>query len=62
VLPDEAITFQIAMQPMQTGDIWIDGQHSALGAAAVDTFLFDLTSRTYSRRSSTCGSTCPRPP
>ncbi len=29
---------------METGDIWINGRHSPLGAAAGDTFVFDLTS------------------
>lgn len=42
--PEEAFAFQVAMMPMQTGDIWIDGRHSPLGAATGDTFVFDLTS------------------
>jgi AraC-like DNA-binding protein len=44
VRPDEAFTFQVAMMPMETGDIWINGRRGPLGAAAGDTFVFDLTS------------------
>jgi AraC family transcriptional regulator len=43
--PDEAFTFQIAVGPMPAGEIWIDGRHSRLPAAASgDTFVFDLGS------------------
>jgi AraC-like DNA-binding protein len=41
--PEEAFTFQIAMGAMPAGEIWIDGRHSRLPAAAPgDTFVFDL--------------------
>jgi len=41
--PEEAFTFQIAVGGMPAGDIWIDGRHSRLPAAASgDTFVFDL--------------------
>ncbi len=43
VPPDAAFTFQVALAPMQQGDIWISGKHSKLQAAAGDTFAFDLT-------------------
>jgi AraC family transcriptional regulator len=43
--PEEAFTFQIAVGAMPAGDIWIDGRHSKLPAAAPgDTFIFDLGS------------------
>jgi AraC family transcriptional regulator len=43
--PEEAFTFQVAMGPMATGDIWIDGHHSQLEAARPgDTFVYDLSS------------------
>jgi AraC family transcriptional regulator len=43
--PEEAFTFQIAVGPMPAGDIWIDGRHGNLPAAAPgDTFVFDLAS------------------
>ncbi len=44
VCPDEAVAFQVAMLPMEIGDIWINGRRGPLAAAAGDTFLFDLTS------------------
>jgi AraC family transcriptional regulator len=43
--PEEAFTFQIAVGAMPAGDIWIDGRHSKLPAAAPgDAFIFDLGS------------------
>jgi AraC family transcriptional regulator len=43
--PEEAFTFQIAVGAMPAGDIWIDGRHRKLPAAAPgDTFVFDLAS------------------
>jgi AraC-like DNA-binding protein len=44
VQPDEAFTFQVAMAPMRTGDIWVDGRHSKLPVHAGWSFVFDLTS------------------
>jgi AraC family transcriptional regulator len=41
---DEAFTFQIAMTPMPTGDIWVDGRHSKLQVQTGSSFIFDLTS------------------
>jgi AraC family transcriptional regulator len=44
--PEESFTFQVAMGPMATGDIWIDGHHSRLEAARPgDTFVYDLSSQ-----------------
>jgi AraC-like DNA-binding protein len=44
--PEESFTFQVAMGRMATGDIWIDGHHSKLGAAQPgETFVYDLLSR-----------------
>lgn len=40
---DEAFTFQVAMAPMQTGDIWINGRHSKLPVPGGSSFIFDLT-------------------
>ncbi len=40
---DEAFTFQVALAPMSTGDIWIDGKHGKLDVRLGDTFTFDLT-------------------
>jgi AraC family transcriptional regulator len=43
--PEESFTFQVAMGPMVTGDIWIDGCHSKLEAAQPgDAFVYDLSS------------------
>jgi AraC family transcriptional regulator len=42
---EESFTFQVAMGPMATGDIWIDGHHTQLKAAQPgDTFVYDLSS------------------
>ncbi|MEI9936604.1 MAG: AraC family transcriptional regulator [Pseudomonadota bacterium] len=40
---EEAFTFQVALAPMQTGDIWIAGKHGKLNVAPGDTFTFDLS-------------------
>jgi AraC family transcriptional regulator len=43
--PEEAFTFQIAVDAMPAGEIWIEGRHRKLPAAAPgDTFVFDLDS------------------
>jgi AraC family transcriptional regulator len=43
--PEEAFTFQIAAGAMPAGEIWIDGRHRKLPAAAPgDTFVFNLGS------------------
>jgi AraC family transcriptional regulator len=46
-MPSEAAyTFQVAIAPMTTGDIWLDGAHGKLPAAATgDTFVFDLAAQ-----------------
>jgi hypothetical protein len=49
VLPDEAFSFQVALEPMAQGDLWISGRHSDLMAAAGDTFVFDLAASTVAR-------------
>jgi AraC family transcriptional regulator len=48
--PEEAVTFQVALSPMAAGEIWIDGRHSKLPAAAPgDTFVFDLSTNPIAR-------------
>ncbi len=61
VPPDAAFTFQVALAPMQQGDIWISGKHSKLQVAAGDTFAFDLTEirlPIWCHLTSSFGSTC----
>lgn len=43
VAPEEAFTFQVALAPMPTGDIWVAGKHGKLQVSPGDAFGFDLT-------------------
>jgi AraC-like DNA-binding protein len=49
VPPDDAFSFQVALAPMATGDLWIRGKRSDLAASGGDTFVFDLSSSTVAR-------------
>jgi AraC-like DNA-binding protein len=44
VPPEEAFEFQVALAPMSSGEIWVDGNYTRLhGVSPGDTFVFDLS-------------------
>ena len=44
VPPEEAFEFQVALAPMSSGEIWVDGNCTRLhGVSPGDTFVFDLS-------------------
>ncbi len=44
VPPEEAFEFQVALAPMSSGQIWVDGNYTRLHAVSPgDTFVFDLS-------------------
>src|SRR3984893_10941783 len=44
VPPEEAFEFQVALAPMSSGEIWVDGNCTRLhGVSPGDTFVFDMS-------------------
>jgi hypothetical protein len=44
VPPEEAFEFQVALAPMSSGEIWVDGKYTKLRQVSPgDTFVFDLS-------------------
>ena len=44
VPPEEAFEFQVALSPMSSGEIWVDGKYTKLRQVSPgDTFVFDLS-------------------
>jgi AraC-like DNA-binding protein len=48
--PDAAFVFLVVLAPMAAGEVWVDGKHDALPAAAPgDTFVFDLATNPFAK-------------
>jgi AraC family transcriptional regulator len=44
VPPEEAFEFQVALAPMSSGEMWVDGNYTRLhGVSPGDTFVFDMS-------------------